>query len=127
MPGSFLETPIEFLKGVGPPRADFLRKELNIYTFGELLSLFPFRYIDRSRIFLIAEIQEDVAYVQLKGKISHMQSVGTPGNKRLIATLTDTTGEIEMVWFQGAKWIADKITPGIDYIVFGNQPGSMAA
>ena len=119
MPGSFLETPIEYLKGVGPSRADILRKELQISTFGELLSVFPFRYIDRSRIFRISEIVEDMAYAQLKGKITRIQTAGTLRSKRLIATFTDGTGEIDLVWFQGAKWIADKISPGVEYIVFG--------
>jgi ATP-dependent DNA helicase RecG len=119
MPASFLETPIEFLKGVGPPRADILRKEMNVSTFGELLSLFPFRYVDRTRIFRIAEIREDVAYIQVKGTIAQIQSVSTPRNKRLIATFTDKTGILELVWFKGASWMADKIKPGIEYIVFG--------
>ena len=119
MPGSFLETPIEFLKGVGPARAECLGKELHIHTFGELISLFPFRYVDRSRIFRISEVVEDMAYVQVRGKITRIQSVGAQRNKRLVATLSDDTGEIDLVWFQGAKWIAEKIGPGVEYIVFG--------
>lgn len=119
MSASFLETPVEYLKGVGPSRAEFLKKELNISVFGELLSFFPFRYIDRTKFYKISEVRDDVAYVQIKGKISHIQTVGNARAKRLVATLTDETGQMELVWFQGIKWITDKIKPGIEYIIFG--------
>ncbi|HZX61939.1 MAG TPA: ATP-dependent DNA helicase RecG, partial [Bacteroidales bacterium] len=119
MQGTFLETPVEYLKGVGPARADILKKELQIFTFGELLSLFPFRYIDRSKIFRIAEVTNDAAYVQIKGKITEVQTIGSPRAKRIVATLADDSGEMELVWFQGIKWIVDKLKLGTEYIVFG--------
>src|SRR5450830_137237 len=119
MTGTFLETPVEYLKGVGPARADILKKELQIFTFGELLSLFPFRYIDRSKIFRIAEVTDDAAYVQIRGRITDVQAIGSPRAKRMVATLADDSGEMELVWFQGVKWIADKLKPGAEYIVFG--------
>ena len=117
--GTFLETPIEYLKGVGPARADVLKKELHIFTFGELLSFFPFRYIDRSKILQIAEVKDDVAYVQVRGKITDVEIIGSQRVKRLIATLTDDSGDLELIWFQGIKWIADKVKPGTEYIAFG--------
>jgi ATP-dependent DNA helicase RecG len=119
MTGTFLETPIEFLKGVGPSRADILKKELQIFNFGELLSLFPFRYIDRSKVLKIGEVMDDASYVQIKGKITDIQTIGAPRVKRLLATLKDDTGELELVWFQGIKWIVDKLKPETEYIVFG--------
>jgi len=119
MTGTFLETPVEYLKGVGPSRAEILKKELQIFTFGELLSLFPFRYIDRSKIFRIAEITDDVAYVQVKGRITDVEMPGSYGAKRLVATLADESGELELIWFQGIKWIVDKIKPGTVFTVFG--------
>ena len=119
MTGTFLETPIEYLKGVGPSRAEILKKELQIFTFGELLSLFPFRYIDRSKIFRIAEVRDDAAYVQVKGRITDVEMPGKLGAKRLVATLADDSGELELIWFQGIKWIIDKIKPGTIYTVFG--------
>jgi len=119
MTGTFLETPVEFLKGVGPARADLLKKELQVFTFGELLSLFPFRYIDRSKIFRIAEVKDDTAYVQVRGRITDTKTIGSPRAKRLVATLADDSGEMELVWFQGVKWIADKLKPGTEFLVFG--------
>ena len=119
MTGTFLETPVEYLKGVGPARADILNKELGIFTFGELLSLFPFRYIDKTKIFKISEITDDLAYVQLKGRIRHVDVVGSLHAKRLVATLADESGDMELVWFQGIRWIMDKVKPGLEYIVFG--------
>jgi ATP-dependent DNA helicase RecG len=91
--GNFLETPIEYLKGVGPARADLLKKELDIFTFGELLSWFPFRYIDRTRIFSISEIKDDLAYVQVKGKITDWEIIGNLRSKRLVATISDGSGD----------------------------------
>ncbi len=116
---TFLETPVEFLKGVGPKRAELLRKELNIHTFGDLIGYFPFRYIDRSRIYQIREIEPDLAYVQLKGTISQVRIIGEKRARRMTATLRDESGEIELVWFQGIKWIEGTIQPGVEYIVFG--------
>lgn len=117
--GSFLETPIEYLKGVGPTRADILKKELQIFTFGELLSFFPFRYIDRSKILKVADVRDDSSYVQIKGKITDAEIIGSQRAKRLVATLTDDSGDMELVWFQGTKWIVDKVKPGAEFIIFG--------
>ncbi|MCX6245138.1 MAG: ATP-dependent DNA helicase RecG [Bacteroidetes bacterium] len=119
MQATFLETPIEYLKGVGPARAEILGKELQIRTFGELLSLFPFRYIDRSKIFPVAEVKDDTAYVQIRGKITSVETLGKLHAKRLVATLADDTGEIELVWFAGIKWVESKIKIGAEFIVFG--------
>ncbi len=115
----FLDTPVEYLKGVGPKRAELLRKELDISTFGDLLEYFPFRYADRSRIQTIREITSDVAWVQLIGRVVNVQTIGRGPATRLVAVLRDPTGEIELVWFQGVKWIRDKLIPGVDFLVFG--------
>jgi len=122
MSAQFLETPIEYLKGVGPARADLLKKELKIHTFGELLTFFPFRYVDRSKFHLIADIRDDNAFVQLKARIVHIQTIGAPHHQRLVATVRDASGEIDLVWFQGIKWILDLLTPQQEYVIFG-RPG----
>jgi len=96
-----------------------LKKELGISLFGELLSFFPFRYIDRSRFYKISEIREDLSYIQLKAVIRAVHMVGPPRSRRLVATVTDKSGEIDLVWFQGHKWVADKLTPGKEYVIFG--------
>lgn len=115
----FLDTPIEFLKGVGPARAELLKKELGIYSFYDLLYFFPFRYIDRSKIWKIIDIDNDQSYVQLRGKISNIQEVGHGKASRLTAWVTDDTAAMELVWFQGHKWIKEALRPGVEYIVFG--------
>ena len=115
----FLDTSIEYLKGVGPKRAVLLKKEVGISTFGGLLYYFPFRYIDRSKIYKISDIDSDLAYVQLKGTISDVQLLGAGRAKRLSATLTDDTGQIELVWFRGINWVKGSFTTGVEYIVFG--------
>ncbi len=114
-----LDTPVEYLKGIGPSRAEMLRKEIGVHTFGDLLQHYPFRYIDRSKFYSISEINSDAAWVQLKGKITSMQTIGTGRTARLVMTLRDNTGETELVFFQGLKWIADKVKTGSEYIVFG--------
>src|SRR5664280_2715864 len=119
MAGTFLETPVEYLKGVGPAKADILKKELKIFTLGKWLSFFPFRYIDRSKIFKIGEVKDDAAYVQVRGKITDIELVGGARVKRVVATLADDSGEMELVWFQGVKWIIDKLKSGTEFIVFG--------
>ena len=100
MTREFLDTPIEYLKGVGPKRAELFRKELQIDTFGDLLQYYPFRYVDRSRIFNIREIEPDLVYVQLRGKIYNLHVIGEKRGRRLTATLRDESGEIELVWFK---------------------------
>ncbi|MDP2422982.1 MAG: ATP-dependent DNA helicase RecG [Bacteroidales bacterium] len=115
----FLQTPVEYLKGVGPSRAETLRRELNIQTFGDLIYFFPLRYIDRSKILNISEIYSEAAYIQVKGKLLGLQEIGTKRAARLVGRLQDETGEIELVWFQGLRWIREKIRPGVEYLVFG--------
>ncbi len=118
----FLETPVEYLKGVGPARADLLKKELNIHTFGELLTFFPFRYVDRSKFYQIADIHDDSSYIQIKARIVHIQTIGALHHQRLVATARDASGEIDLVWFQGVKWVLEMLTPQQEYVIFG-KPG----
>ncbi len=116
---NIFDTPIEYLKGVGPVRADILKKELKIFTFNHLLHYFPFRYVDRSKFYMVAEVNNDSTYFQIRGKIIDMHKVGQGRSQRLVATLWDETGNIELVWFKGIKWIVDKIKSDKEYIVFG--------
>jgi ATP-dependent DNA helicase RecG len=123
---TFFDTPIEFLKGVGPQRAELIQKELRLFTFGDFIQHYPFRYEDRTKSYQVSEVNETMPFVQLKGKISHREVIGTGFKKRLTALFTDETGELELVWFQGIQWVLDKIKPGIEYVVFGkpNRYGS---
>ncbi|MFI5163971.1 MAG: ATP-dependent DNA helicase RecG [Bacteroidia bacterium] len=116
---SFLDTEITFLKGVGPERAATLTNELNIRTFYDLLNHFPFRYVDRTKFYKIKEINQDLPFVQFKGKIVNAEIVGAHKGKRLVAEISDETGSIELVWFKGIKWIAPKLKPNTEFIVFG--------
>jgi len=118
MNGTF-EQDIKYLKGVGPRRAELLNKELNIFTFGDLLYYFPYKYIDKSRFYKINEINTTIAFIQLRGKILSFRTEGHPRKKRLIAEFTDDTGTIELVWFQGANWIIKNYKTNVEYIVFG--------
>ncbi len=114
-----LQTKIEYLKGVGPKRAELLNKELGIFTFQDLLDYFPFRYIDRSQIHKVRQICDDSVYYQLVGTVSNMQCIGAPRLTRITATFTDDTGSIELVWFKGLKWIKNRFQPGKKYLIFG--------
>lgn len=116
---AFFSTSIEFLKGVGPQRAALLNKELSIFTFGDLIQHYPFRYEDRTKLYSIAEVHDEMPYVQVKGKIKKKEIIGTGFKKRLVATLADQSSEIELVWFQGISWIYEKIIPGVEYVAFG--------
>jgi ATP-dependent DNA helicase RecG len=122
----FFDTPIEYLKGVGPQRASMLNKDLNIFTFGDLIQHYPFRYEDRSKFYLISELNDEMPYVQVKGKLLRKELVGVGPKKRLVGHFSDTTGTIELVWFQGINWVNDQMKPGIEYVVFGkpNRFGS---
>ncbi|MBN2482236.1 MAG: ATP-dependent DNA helicase RecG [Bacteroidales bacterium] len=117
-----LDQEIKYLKGVGPKRAEMLGNELKIYLFRDLLYFFPYKYIDRSRIYCIKDIDTTQTYIQLKGKITHFRIEGQRNRQRLIAIFTDGTGTIELVWFQGLQWIARNFQPGVEYIAFG-RPG----
>ncbi|PCH69687.1 MAG: ATP-dependent DNA helicase RecG [Bacteroidetes bacterium] len=114
-----LLTPIEYLKGVGPARADLLKKELGIFTFSDLLSFYPFRYIDRTKFHKINEIDQNAAYIQLKGRLINMRTEGARRSKRLIAQVADDTGKIELIWFRGVTWMAKYLQPNEEYIIFG--------
>jgi ATP-dependent DNA helicase RecG len=119
MADSLLNTPVEFLKGVGPERAKVLKTEFDIRTFGDLLRWYPYRYVDRTKFYKAFEINADLPFVQLKGQILHCEIVGAKQGKRMVAQFTDDTGTVELVWFQGLKWLQGKFTPGKEYIVFG--------
>ncbi|MBI3510533.1 MAG: ATP-dependent DNA helicase RecG [Bacteroidetes bacterium] len=119
MTSSFSDTPVEYLKGVGPERAKVLKTEFDIHTFGDLLRWYPYRYVDRTKFYSAAEINADLQFVQLRGQILHCEIVGVKNSKRMIAQFTDKTGTVELVWFQGLKWLQGKFIPGKEYIVFG--------
>lgn len=115
-----LDSQIQYLPGIGPKRAELLQKELNIFTFRDLLYFFPFRHIDRSRVYSIREIEPTISYIQVRGRIIHVGIAGdSPKNKRLVAVLKDSTGSMELVFFKGIKWIQEKIKVGQEYIAFG--------
>ncbi|MBB5648365.1 ATP-dependent DNA helicase RecG [Pedobacter cryoconitis] len=116
---SDLDTTIEFLKGVGPKRAEILQKELGIYTYADLLGCYPFRYIDRTRFYKINELDADLPYVQILGRITGKETIGEKHKKRIVARLTDETGTIELVWFQSLKWVDENVMRGKVYIAFG--------
>ncbi|MFI5219662.1 MAG: ATP-dependent DNA helicase RecG, partial [Bacteroidia bacterium] len=120
---NFFETAVEFLKGVGPQRAEILKEELGIFTFYDLIRHYPFRYIDRTRIYGINEVNDTMPYIQLKGKIVSVNSVGANRAVRLVARFKDETGSIELIWFQGIKWMREILKAGQEYIVFG-KPSS---
>ena len=120
MQQNLLETPIEYLKGVGPNRGALLRKELGIHKYGHLLNFFPNRYIDRTRYYKINELQNNVAEVQIIGKIINIKTVEFGKNqKRLVATFVDKTGQMELVWFQGHKWIRESLKLNEICVIFG--------
>lgn len=117
-----LSSPIEYLKGVGPQRADILKKELNIFTFGDLLHHFPFRYIDRTSFYKINQLTPHTQYVQIIGKVMEKNLVGENKGKRFVAYFADETGEMELVWFQGIRFAEKLVEVGKKYVVFG-KPG----
>jgi ATP-dependent DNA helicase RecG len=118
----FLDTNITYLKGVGPKRAELISKELNINTYRDLLYYFPYKYIDRTRFYKIAELDPELPLVQIKGTIIGYYTEGHGSGKRLVADFQDETGTIKLVWFRGAKWITGSYPAGVEFIVFG-KPG----
>lgn len=116
---SNLHTSLDYIKGVGPSRADLLRKELGIRTFADLVNFYPNRYIDRTQFFKINQLQANSAEVQLIGKITHIKTVTQKRGSRLVATFMDNSGTMELVWFRGVKWIKDSLKVDTPYVAFG--------
>ncbi len=115
-----LETPIEYLKGVGPNRGEVLKKELQIFRYKDLLNFYPYKYLDRTKFYKINELSTSlVSEIQIIGKIIHLKTVEQKRGKRLVATFTDGTSKMELVWFQGIKWIKENIALNSPYVVFG--------
>jgi len=110
---------IQFLKGVGPKRAELLNKELNIFTVNDLLRHFPFRYIDRTKFYKVNEIKEDFPNIQARGIISNFKTKGSGRKTYLTADFSDQTGTIELIWFKGINRIKQSLTSGKEYIIFG--------
>ena len=119
MSSNFLQTPIDYLKGVGPSRADLLKKELGIHTFQDLLNLFPNRYLDRTQYYKVATLLQTNSEVQIVGKITHIKTVEQKRGSRLVATFRDETGSMELVWFRGQKWLKENLKLNIPYVIFG--------
>ena len=116
---NLFQTPIDYLKGVGPNRADLLKKELGVYTFQDLVNLFPNRYLDRTQFYNIDQLQRTSADIQIIGKITHIKTVEQKRGKRLIAYFQDDSGKMELVWFKGHKWIKENLKLNIPYVIFG--------
>lgn len=119
MVNDILQTPIEFLKGVGPTRASILRSELGIKTFQDLIYLFPRRYVDRTQFYSINSLVVNNSEIQLVGQITDFREVVQKRGKRLIANFQDSTGHMELVWFRGHKWIKENLKKKTTYVVFG--------
>ena len=116
---NLLITPIEYLKGVGPKRAELLKKELKIFSFGDLVHYYPFRYIDRSHFHKVADLIELNGPAQLKGRIVGMMETGVGKSKRLTAQFQDDSGMINLIWFKGGKWIKNAIKVNEDIVIYG--------
>ncbi|MGW8123394.1 ATP-dependent DNA helicase RecG [Roseivirga echinicomitans] len=116
---SFFETRIEFIKGVGPQKAALIGAEIGLFTYGDLIQHYPFRYEDRTKFYPIEEVHGDMPFVQIKGKIRRIETIGEMRKKRLVAHFDDGTGSLELVWFKGIQFLLKKIQLGVEYVVFG--------
>jgi ATP-dependent DNA helicase RecG len=114
-----LHTPIDYLKGIGPSRAEILRKEIGVNTYGDLLNFFPNRYLDKTRFYKIAQLERNSSEVQIVGKIVHLRTVEQKKGKRLVADFVDDSGKMELVWFRGQKWIRENLKLNTPYVIFG--------
>ena len=117
----YLQQDIKFLPGVGPKRAELLLQELKISTFEDLLTHYPYRYVDRSRFYKISEATSDMPFIQIRGRIHGYTSIGKGRGKRLVGDFRDDSGRIELVWFKGAKWIPENYPIGKELVVFGSS------
>lgn len=114
-----LITPIEYLKGVGPQKADVIKKELQIFTIGDLLSYYPFRYIDRTVFHKIRQLDADMYSAQVLGRLIGLKEIGEKKAKRLVGQFKDETGSIELVWFQSITWLQKSLKVGAVYVMYG--------
>lgn len=112
-------TDIKYLPGIGPKKAEIFNKEVDIFSIEDLIRFYPYKYIDKSRIYYIHEIDGTMPYIQLRGRITAFETVGEKRHKRLIAHFTDGTGFIDLVWFQGSRFITDKYKVNTTYLIFG--------
>ena len=119
MTKNLLETEITYLKGVGPKRAEILKKDLDIATYEDLLNYFPFRYVDKSKFYKVKDVISDTTYFQLKGKVTNVTAVGNKRTKYITANFTDESGTIGLVWFRGLQWVKNRFEPGREYHIFG--------
>ena len=110
---------ITYLPGVGPKRADLFREELKIVSYEDLLYYFPYKYVDRSKLYTIREVNAKLPYIQVKGRITAMKTIGEGRQARLSVMFSDGTGGIELVWFKGNKHIKENLKTEAEYIVFG--------
>jgi ATP-dependent DNA helicase RecG len=116
---NILKTSIEYLKGIGPQRADILKKELGIFTFEDLITQFPFRYVDKTQFHRIADIDEETENIQLKGVLRRIETQGEGRRKRLVARLRDPSGAIDLVWFRGIRFVEKQLQVGSEYVIYG--------
>ena len=114
-----LSDPIQFLPGVGPKRAETLKAELQIETVEDLLQYYPYKHIDRSKFYKVNSLHGDLPYVQIRGHFIHFAETGKGRHNRLNAIFADETGEVEIVWFRGVKWIQEKLKRNVEYVLFG--------
>ena len=110
---------IKFLQGLGPQLASILAKELGTRSFNDLLYYFPYKYVDRSRLYLVREIDRNMPYIQLRGRILSFETFGEGRQRRLVGHFTDGTGVVDLVWFQGLKYVEGRFKANEEYIVFG--------
>ena len=119
MNSNLLNTPIDYLKGLGVNRSDLIKKELKIFNYKDLVNLFPNRYIDKSKYYKIKDLPKFSCDVQIIGEISEISEIGIGRKKRLIAQFTDGEDEIELIWFKSLKWLKKSLLINTKYIVFG--------
>ncbi len=116
---NILDENITYLKGVGPQKANILASELGIKTYGDLISHYPYRYLDRSKFYRISELSPDTQLVQVKGVITHIEVVGQQRKQRLVAVLSDGFNTVDLVWFKGVSWLKGQVKKGEEYVIFG--------
>ena len=120
---SFFDTKIEYLKGLGPQRAELLNTELGIFTYGDLIQYYPFRYDDRTRFYTISELDESMPSAQIRGRLRDWMIEGEGPKKRIIGNFTDGTGTMQLVWFQGITWLEKSLRQNGEYVAYGKPQG----